>query len=172
MLFTHTIWNMGHAGLIQRRKHLLTQGLLEDLPIVLMRFLSFSILDATHPTRWGGGRHHIHAWIYQCCLNTCISFFLIYNYIHILSFKKIKFVCFYSRKETSQYLWVVMKSAKWGTGEGAAVRPAPTIAWEVPWKGEDNLREEVEETQTPIRTAPGCCWGMQRRKGLPACSRK
>lgn len=33
-----------------------------------------------------------------------------------------------------------MKSAKWGTGEGAAARPAPTIACKVARKGEDNLR--------------------------------
>lgn len=50
------------------------------------------------------------------------------------------------------------ESAKWGTVEGAAVGPAPNITGEVPWKGEDNLREEGEETQTPIHTAPGC-WG-------------
>lgn len=49
-----------------------------------------------------------------------------------------------------------MKSAKQGTGEGAAVRPAPTITWEVAWKGEDNLREEAEETQIPVHAAPGC----------------
>lgn len=58
------------------------------------------------------------------------------------------------------------------TGEGAAARTAPAIvAWEVPWKGEDNLREEVEEKTTPVDTAPGCYGGVGRRKALPACSR-
>lgn len=45
---------------IQRRKNLLNKGLREQ-PVFSMRFVSCSILDATHPMGWGGGRHRIHA---------------------------------------------------------------------------------------------------------------
>lgn len=35
-------------------------GLLEDLSTISMRFLSFSVLDATHPTGWGEDTVYMH----------------------------------------------------------------------------------------------------------------
>lgn len=39
---------------------LLSRGLLGDLSTISMRFLSFSVLDATHPAGWGEDTVYMH----------------------------------------------------------------------------------------------------------------
>lgn len=122
-------------------------GLLEDLSIISMRFLSFSV-PGCYTSNGLGGRHCTHAWIYRGVykyLHFFFFFFLIYNYIPIRSFLKINLVCFYSQKETSQFLWVLMKFAKWGGWGGGCSKAMPQSSpgrshgkekttWERRWK--------------------------------------
>lgn len=134
-------------------------GAAQDLLLLFSwGFYHLSILDVAH-LGTGGRWHHIHAWLLPMVFKY-LYFFLIYNYIHILSLKKLSsYVSTPVGKHPSSLR--CDEFSKMGDFGEDALRPTPTITRESWQKGEDNLREEVEETHKH-RTSSGCYWGKGR----------